>query len=452
MKALSREEFAAALKKGLGRAWWHVAEHGLDDVADLVLEACLHNQTYDVQCESSRAAWLFEMFSGTGHYAAFRAAILSALQTENEDWDVGQLCRLTKAMAAKGDERARKTLKEFVFDKASHRADDDSLGAEEWLELAGVEGVIDLARIYGQRLITNPDETPSDYLGWSNEIESAYQAALLQQAKTDPAIAAYCKYLEAHGAFTPRQPVDREAARQQTRQRIREQSTLNQILDEAKNGVGEYPGRYTTFGRYATLEELETVYTTLLATMDYVARVRLLWVFRRAPLPRLADVFLDWATADNEELRSAAIEALAGVTDARVHALAREKIANGHLTGADREVLDLFLHNYHSEDAQLIASALSTVELEADWDAHSLSWSLIDLGKNHAGPELIAALRWAYENNPCTNCRYEIVKLLDHFGALEDTLLQECLHDAEEDTRAIAQQRLNASPREAPLS
>ncbi len=235
MKALSREEFATALKKGQGRAWWHIAEHGLDDVADLVLEACLHDQRYD-SSECSRADWLFEMFGATVHYRRFHAAILAALQPEANAWEADQLCELAKAMAAQGDVQARQALRSYAFDKASHRTNDDGLGAEEWIALTGFDGLIELAHIYGQRLLIDSADTPGN-LWWSDEEMPIFHTALLQHAPTDIAVAAYCKYLEAHGAFTPRRPLDREAARQQARQHIRAQSTLDQILDEAKIGI-----------------------------------------------------------------------------------------------------------------------------------------------------------------------------------------------------------------------
>jgi hypothetical protein len=442
MQPLNRDEFAVALKKGLGRAWWHVASYGLDDVADLVLEACLHTQSYDPQCESSRAAWLFEMFGQTPHYPKFHEAILSALTAEKNSWDVEQLCGLAKEMAAHGDEQARQALRVFVLDKASSCGEDDVLGAEEWIELAGVEGVIEIAKACGQQLLSNPSAKPNVLVYWLDEIGQSYQAALLQSAKIDPAIKAYWSYLEESGEFTPSQSVDREMIRQQTRLRIREQRPLGRILDEAKNSVGEFPGRYATFGHYATPEELETVYAALLAAVDDAARVRLLWVFRRAPLPQLNDIVLDWAVDGDEKLRAAAIATVAQNTDERIHALARAKAAAGQLTGADSEALSLFVHNYQGEDAQIISSALTEITPATDWEAHDLGWSLIDLAEQHADPNLAAALRWAYENTPCTNCRYRIVKLLDQLQALGDALLQECLHDAEEDTRAVARERL----------
>ena len=38
---LTREEFGDAIAKGLGRAMLHVRRHGLGEMADLVLDACL---------------------------------------------------------------------------------------------------------------------------------------------------------------------------------------------------------------------------------------------------------------------------------------------------------------------------------------------------------------------------------------------------------------------------
>ncbi len=59
-RRLSREEFEAALQRGHGRAFLHVRAYGLQNVADLLLDACLHDKAYDPQCEDSRAKWLLE--------------------------------------------------------------------------------------------------------------------------------------------------------------------------------------------------------------------------------------------------------------------------------------------------------------------------------------------------------------------------------------------------------
>jgi hypothetical protein len=193
---LSKEEFASALKKGLGRAWLYVARYKLDNVFDLVLDACLRNQNYDPQCESSRGAWLFEMFGDSPYYSKFREAILNELKTATDTWDLQQLCELVKEMAVRGDIIAHKVLKDFVFDRASYSAPDDWLGVDEWIELKGIDGLLELARIYGQRLISDPNDSPYEFIFSTDETEQHYREALLEYAQKDPAIKAYSEYIE----------------------------------------------------------------------------------------------------------------------------------------------------------------------------------------------------------------------------------------------------------------
>jgi hypothetical protein len=433
---LSKEEFATALKKGLGRSQIYITNYKLDDVADLVLAACLHNQNYDPQCESSRATWLFQMFADSPDYPQFRDAIFHHLPTEEDTWDAQQLCKLVHKMAVNGDIEAETTLRNYVLNKASNCAPDDWLGADEWVELKGIEGIVELARIYGERLISDSSDRPYDLLFCNDETGRGHRATLLQYAQTDTAIAIYLGYLEEQGVC---QTVDPEVAKQNRRERIRDKYTLTKILNDAKNGVGDFPGYYVTFGRYALPEELETVYSYLLSESEDVVRTRLLWVFRRTPMPQLSDSFFTWAVSENEELRGASIAALAQVSDLRVHNLARLKAKNRELLGADSEALDLFLHNYQNEDARLIMQALASVNLETEEDYHSLGYSLIKLAEKQDAVELSDALKWAYENTPCTNCRHRIVILLDRFQQLNETLLHECLYDANEDIKQLAE-------------
>jgi hypothetical protein len=119
VKRLSREEFAAALRKGQGRALLHVLHYGLDEFADLVLETCLHNQVYDQQLESRRGDWLYSMFQGSVYVSEFRAEVLKALQTDTNQDNLYQLWELAKKLARQGDKEVRQGLREVVFRFAS---------------------------------------------------------------------------------------------------------------------------------------------------------------------------------------------------------------------------------------------------------------------------------------------------------------------------------------------
>ena len=93
----------------------------MDDVADLVLKACLQSQAYDPQSESSKARWLFDMFKNTKQYAKFSEAILNGLKRKRETWDLQQLFELAEEMAKNGDEQAREAVRERAFKKGQER-------------------------------------------------------------------------------------------------------------------------------------------------------------------------------------------------------------------------------------------------------------------------------------------------------------------------------------------
>ena len=445
IRRLEKDEFVEALKKGLGRALLHVIHYGVDDVADLVLDACAHNQSYDHQCESSRATWLFRMFGDSTQYPKFRESILGKLKTETDTWNLRQLCSLAKEMAAHGDKYARQGLGERVREKASIPLDNDWFGAHSWVEIEGIDGLLELARIYGHRLLLNPDDFVPDNLLFVNDAEQEFKEPLFQHAQDEPDIKAYWDYLEARGVLNPRSaPVDEETAKRQRHARVRQQHSLESILQDARNKLGHYPGRYYLFGRHATTDELKEIYTYLMNETDEAVRLRLLWVFRGAPLPELNETLFRWADGTDDALREASIAALAQKVNEQVHYLARSKARAGKLVGADSEALDLFLNNYASDDAHLIAQALVPLNPNRE-DAHSLGFSVAELAEQKRDVELASALKWAYENTPCAICRCRVVEQLAILQQLDDALLYECEFDAEECIRAFAKKQREAA-------
>jgi len=430
VKRLDRQEFQAALAKGQGRARLHALRYGLDDLKDLVLEACLHNQVYDQQSESSRGEWLYEIIKDSPCFPEFRDAILAALETELDFWDQFQLCELTKEIASSGDDQARQKLREFVYRNAADpEAEGDWLGIHGLLFLDGVEGLIQLARIFGQRLLADPEELVYDSILY-HAAYPQYAKILKLSSQSDPLIERYWKYLKKRKRASARPSIDREKARKKY--------SLTTILDNARNEIGEYPGRYMSFGKHATPDELEELLACLLNEVRNPVRRRLLWVFRRAKLPRIDQIILDWANADDDQLRSAAIEALAQISDPGVHALARMKLESAQASGIDWNVLHLFINNFETGDEILIKSWLDHLQ-PAREDAHSLGYSLLRMMDQQENPVLSDLLLWVYENIPCANCRYFSVRWLNKLNLLPDPIRFECQFDSDEDIRAQAQ-------------
>jgi hypothetical protein len=435
---LDRDEFAAALRKGLGRAMLHVRQFGLDEVWDLVLEACLHNQVYDQQIDDVRGEWLFEMFKDSPYLPRFREAILAAIEVETEDRNLVQICNLMGRLAVRGDNEAHQKLKDFVYRNETESEDFDWLGEDDLLFVEGPGGILGLARNFSLRMHANPEYSPP-FIDFDDFPE--YARILKEYSAKDPAIAAYYQYLEIAGQerFSKKSEEERALERTLRHERIRQEYSLQSILDDARNEVGKYPDRYMQFGQHATRDELEEIYTRLIGETRDPVRTRLLWVFRfrLAPLPHIDDQFIEWAAARSDELRAAAIWDLSLVSDQRIHQLAKSKVEAGALTGSDCDAIRLFVHNYDESDGPLILSALEKIHPERD-DAYSLSQDILEVSDKHVGQLPPGLLLWVYENMPCTHCRFRAVEMLDRMHQFSDALRFECQYDCNEDIRAFA--------------
>jgi hypothetical protein len=440
VKHLDRDEFASALRKGQGRALLHVLHFGLDEVADLVLEACIHNQVYDQDFDCGRSDWLFSMFQDTVHFLDFRARILNSIKNETDLNNLFQLLRLAGCLAGLGDVEAYHTFEEVVYRLAADPKY-DWLMVTRWLDVMGAEAMLQFSRIYGQRLLDNPKDIidVGEFL-YLYEGHPAFEELLKKYSKKENSIRIFQEYLEKQARSRIRKPENKETRKKRIHNKFRKKNSLQSILEEARNRKWDYPAHYYSFGKHATIEELEYIYTSLLCETDDAVRTRLLWVFRGAKLPHLDKKLFDWANGVNNDLRAASINALAQISDEQVHDLARMKTENQNLLGADNDVFNLFLNNYDKNDALLINRSLVDIRPDAQ-DAYSLGFSLNELANRYEDPNLAPTIVWTYENTPSTFNRYQTVKWLAHYHQLSDAYRFECKYDPEVFTREFVQSK-----------
>jgi hypothetical protein len=422
---LSRDEFADAIAKGLGRAFLYAKNQGLDRVKDLVLNACLNDLSYDPQCSESRSKWLFTMFADSRQYIELRDEILAALFIDSESSECPyQLCEIAREMSLTGDKVALERLSDRVYKFASQPNSDDWYGANELIEIQGVDAAIELSRIFGRRLLANPDDSVPDVLDldFFKDISEEKIAIFERHAAIEESIAVYYKYiLDSKISLDLR----RSERALQPKKRI----TLEDIIDLARRKKHEYPSVYLRFGQKATADELEIIFSLLIHETDEDICVRLLWVFRRAPIPRFVERLFEWSDSKNHLLKVSAIEALSQKSDDRVYQLGRSKLDNCQFTDLDIDTLNLFINNYHSGDAELILNRLNAVEIDRE-DLHSIGFILVDMSKRQVNSELLILLEWIYERTPCSICREQVFKQLEIYGQLSDKLLAEYQFDS----------------------
>jgi hypothetical protein len=423
------------LSKGLGRAALHVKHYGVEEYADVLLDACLHNKVYDQQCEDSRGEWLFSMIYKTSRYEQFRVAILQALKTETKEYDLSQLCELVRYIAKQGDAKAEEGLKTFIFKNAAE-GESDWLGIDDILALGKSEDVLALARLFGRKLMNDPDYS-APFM--KDDDLHEYENVLEEHAYSDEEIRTYLEYLqESRSDYKSLSDQERQLQRALNREQFRNEFPLARIIDDSQNSRNLSMSKYRRFGMYAERDELDLIFDNLIKTKDDVARTRLLWIFEMANIPRLAPALFTWAWGEDKELKKATIWALTRISDERVHELARAKLRAGKITDADCWAMDLFINNFESSDAEFIMAAILSKHLDIN-EIHSIAMSLTKIAEQNETVGLETALNWAYENTPCMNCRYDAVKGLKSIDKLKSEIIEECLYDGSEEIRTFAQ-------------
>jgi hypothetical protein len=434
----SREQFAQSLRHGRGSAMQYVQQHGLAGVADDVLAACLQNQAYDPQCEGSRAPWLYSMFRDTPEYPRFAAAICAALEVERDNHhDLLQLIRLARVMAQAGDQVAAQALRRR-FSPQVMQIEDAAWyeGARALIELDGVAMIVRLGRYLGQCLASEETDLPTlDSLLDGFEIADEGESILRQLAADDQAIRRYLVFTDAaRECARLQEEVPLERRQQERHARTRRELTLEGILAAAGRAEDQIPGRYMRFGRSATLEELHTVLQCLETESRDEVCLRLLWVFRRTPLPVLTPKVWACVRRSPGKLSDAALTALGQTRHADIACFAREALRGRHLAEEDAALLELFVFNYAAGDAALIHAALQSACTDEN-TLHAMGHSLLSLCKENPVTEIAPLLVWIYEQTPCTICRYSAVKLMVDQNSLPPSIAEECCEDADEDIR-----------------
>jgi hypothetical protein len=408
---LSRERFAASLRRGHGRALLHVRKFGLSDVADLVLEACLRNQTYDAQCEEPRAPWLFEMFRDAPEYPEFSKAICTELEADIDQTNILLLlCDLAALMAQNGDGDAHRALRARVLRQVEHESD-KWIGCSALVLCEGAPALVELARRFGAQLRAGVSDSdiPVLYDLMDDDFSETQRAALLEAETDDAEVRAWCDLVRDCLEDTsdgPTQSLDER--KRERREQYRAANSLESILERAAAKKDGVPGHYGPFGKYATEAELKTVFQKLLDETDEAVCIRLLWVFSLTAPPELHPRLWEFVESENKDLRDAAIDAMVHFEDARIVEFGRSLLASSEIDPEDRD------------------------------DAHWLGSTLLDICERNRTGRLADLLTWVYEMNPCGICRYRAVELMAETHVLSDEIRAECLCDVDEDTRRIS--------------
>ncbi|MGB6294874.1 MAG: hypothetical protein WBF90_01665 [Rivularia sp. (in: cyanobacteria)] len=432
---MNLEEFHNALKKGLGRAYLYVKQYGDSQVSDSILYCCLHNPSYDAQCEEQRAEWLISLIDLTENQDFYFSRIIDALMPSTDFWDTYQLFQLCGILA----KRNFQTAKTVIYQKFNLQEFNESfLGSYEIIDLDGLAGLRYVIQRLGKRLTEE-----EDYWDDGDVVDYAYEKVgkvqvndYLQTASTtDGHIKKYLVKVKNHN--TKKASFSKESYIE----KIRNKYSLERVLSNVENKKYNFPHTYIAFAKYAVKAELNLVFEKFLGETRKEQIVRYLWIFRKREVPRLDDKLFQLAMSDDEDIRTATVEALKNCQDSSIRNLAIDFSKNQDDELAIYSV-GLFIKNYQYGDNRFIESILPRIK---DEDIkHFVCMDLIKIFERNKVDELLTSLLWAYENTPCTYCREKIVKALINSNLMPPKLVDECQFDCVKDIRDLAREYTRA--------
>jgi hypothetical protein len=413
------DEQRDALQKGLGRAMQWALDGCLDD--ELLLEACLRDQRFDVQCEASRGNWLWQIIQAISATQRFRVPILHALHDLSAERSASQLCELALCYAKTGDGAFRDRLYEIVEQRPFPES--PWLGEEEIVALDGERAFLFAARLRGHQLGTREWEWDDGSLV-TQVIDQIGEERVnnLLEASSDTAVRTFLD--------SWRRDKQRTADRKQPeahRERMKA-IPVEEIIRAAEGDTKCY--WFRGWGMHATEAELQTILQRLWIAEDPRIIANLIKVFGARALPLFDARLIELCRHGHEEVRRSAFRALEKNTHPLVREFAQTEIQKG-VRGIFP--VGLFINNYRRGDEQLILEAMELPD-----DACELHWLLMDVIKvleNNTMADCSRLGVLSYASTPCENCRFHAAHLLFDQRLAPQWLAEECRYDSSKDCR-----------------
>ena len=440
---MTKTQFKHDFLRGLGSALLELqTNENPQQYYDIVHYGCLHNTTYDMQCEGNRGWYLYQAARIVGGEDILEDVIARYARSFTDDWLFDQLTSILYNFAGSGNKDARIAL----YDKYSlmleqlarinvrtrrYKTSPDR-DTFEWLcvWLTSLDGWSAFKRIVNdvsENLL--PKGVDFFFLDWfydnsKNKFgKKRVKDYLQKQIEESECIKVYWQKAQEYENHIYRK---------------RPEPTLDEVL---ANIDGE---RFRTrmlsmrFCQNASPEDLEKLLEIAMAEQDLTRRAELLWGFRRAKTaPFSEETIYELFQSENEDIRDTAFYIMGNNPSpkSRKHALSLLKKKED-----TPNALSLLSKNMLPQDEWILNDSVKSIPVKfAEGDWHSAFMSAKDALENMRGKPKTDLIHYIYRETYCSNCREEVVRLMHKKGVTTDFLLQEWRHDSNSDIREFAE-------------
>jgi hypothetical protein len=427
----NRDDLERMLSAGMGRAVLYLLSQDLSQYRDLILKHCLHNHAYDIQCEGTRADYLYPLLQASGEEAWYRREILERLSEEKDYDDVEQLLDFAVVFARAGDEVARSTIYDTL---RRSNVESELLGDDQIIEMDGIQGLVFVLDHIGKdsKLMTwykwDSIVRQTEELSSVEDVRIALKAASEKNAHVAAALA--------NMDYSPDRKADEIAFHR--KERLDEHWKGTESLpesttwQEAKN----HPLWERMLGRWSRMasdEEFENAARDIDIEQPPERLKQYLFLFRKRQFPLEPERLIQLVDHPDSVVGLRAITALEIISGPDVRNLFLR--LKDDPAWSDRAVA-LLRSNYQACDDQLMLGMLNS---ESDPDhLHLTCMNTRKVYKDNPIPEGLQPLLLAYEMTPCSMCRHSTVETIHSIYAVPDWMIEECLYEASSGLRELA--------------
>jgi hypothetical protein len=441
---MTKAAFRKCFQRGLGSAIAELQSCGdPSKFFDVVMYGCLHNTTYDIQCEGDRGWYLHQAAKLVKDEAAVEEAVCRKLPRVKDVWLFAQLSSILYHFADNGSETARNALYsryDSMLDALRRKRRLEKLTGErdmfDWLcvwltSLDGWGAFKRIAQGVSERLL--PKNADFFFSEWFYDNSKGkfgrkrVEGYLRKQSEKSRQIRAYFeKAQEWDNHVYEKPPIP----------------NLDEVISKAAQG--QYRGRAAAmlFARNANADDMERLAQAAMNMADAEAQAELLWAFRGEDYAFPESFLIKLSQSDHETLRFIAYSLMGQNPSAKTRELALKMIRGGSDIA---NAVSLLVKNMKPEDEQLLYNAVKTFPP----DLHNNEWHwLYSAAANGVmslrGKPKTGILEYLYRATLCSGCRCDVVRYMRMKGVLSDTVLNECSLDSNGDIRALAKRLIKS--------
>lgn len=430
---LSQDDLEQMLHKGMGRAILYLKGQDLTEYRDLILDNCLNDYAYEQQCEDNRAKYLYPLISQSSDAEFYRDEIVKALGEENDKYSYDQIFDLAGLFALDGDECARLAM----YERFERNIASDSTGASSIVKVDRVDGLIYVLQQFDKLSDEDFDDDWSHYI-WIAEDQLSVEGvslALRKAAEQNPEIAYLLAKLEPEYSpfWSPEEIVQRRE--EESERYFANLETVEDMTWEEARSHKDFNEIAVRWARVAPDNELLNAAEDFLEEDDFDRIKKFLMMFWVRPFPLHPRKLIGLINSPSFQVTVRAIRSLAKVRHDDVRALFHRLYEDPEWEYCS---LELLRSNYKYGDHILIERLMDKVNDENY--LHSICRDVLKVYEENDVPESIGPLMKAYEKTPCSFCRNSMFELLNELHTIPDWMIEECLYDADEDTRKLARE------------